>query len=695
MIRTRLIVWRLALLAGALCCSARANGDEPAAAATSAATVRKEDAPAAAAPYGEQPILAVDAGGHTGRIDRLVLSAYGDQLISISHDKTIRFWDVNSGEPLRVLRPAIGDGLEGQLYSVALSPDGSKLAVGGFRALTPVNDHRVLVISLPDGQLLYRLKGHLGPIRGLAFSPDGSRLASASQDHTLRLWNMETGGAVASLTGHLDYVLSLAWSPDGKRLVSGAWDRTARVWSVESGKTEAVLTGHARDVLSVAWSRDGRTIATGAADKSIRLWEPNGVFRFAWHNLDNDVQMVAFSEDATQLLYSWGSRENSVHGTAILDLKDGHERSRFTGHSNTPMAGVLLSGGTLAATAGAPGDICLWNTTSGKLERRLSSRGQSVAAVGWSTDGRAIAWGHSYTGNMARGTNPLERTFCLETLTFGAAPDASFFTTRSTHEDLGIERVSERRAAVRRNGRVISRLEIPDIGDKIRCRTLLSERRAILGTNLRLYQFNIDTGTQTRWLVGHTDTIHAIAPSGDFRYLLSGGVDQTLRIWKLATGELLLTLFFAGDEWIAWTPQGYYAASLGGEGLMGWHLNGTGDSMASFYPASRFHKTLYRPDVIRGLLAHGTLAQALAAADRERARASEPIILSAALPPTVTLMTPAEQKVTLTEPTITIRARAAPAGPDPITSMRLIVNGRPGERKQRAAPPADTDAGVA
>lgn len=640
-------------------------------------------------PAAERPILAVDAGGHTGRIDKLLLSAYGDQLISVSHDKTIRFWDIQTGEPLRVLRPAIGDGLEGQLFAAALAPDGSRLAVGGFRALTPINDHRVLVISLPGGELEHCLKGHLGPIHGLAFSPDGGRLASASHDETVRVWNLADGREVWTLRGHTNNVMSVAWSPDGKRLVSGSWDRTARIWSAQSGAAEATLAGHAQDVLGVAWSRDGRTIATGSADRSVRLWEPAGTVRYAWHNLANDVQTVAFSEDSTQLLYTWGSRDNNIHGAAVLDLRNGCERSRFTGHSNTPMTGIFVSRGTLAATAGAPGDVCLWKTADGCLVRRMSSKGQPVASAGWSPDGQAIAWGHSYTGSLIQGTNPLERTFCLSTLSFGPPPEASFYRCRPALEDLSLERMRERQVNVRSHGIHRSMLEIPDFGDKVRCMSLISGRRALLGTNLRIYLFDVDAARQLRWFVGHTDTVHALAPSPDFRYLLSGSIDETLRIWHIERGELLLSLFVAGDEWIAWTPQAYYAASLGGEGLMGWHLNHGVGSMASFYPAARFHKSLYRPDAIRRLLEFGDLQRALDAADQERARESEPITLSAALPPEISITAPADKKVTVTETAVVIRATARPSGQDPVTSLRLLVDGRPrAVRNDRPGDPA-------
>src|SRR5436190_18777228 len=85
-----------------------------------------------------KPILALDTGGHTNAVYKLMVSGYDNQLVSVGLDKTIRLWDLDGGEPLRVLHPPIGPGAHGYLFSAALSPDGKLLAVGTYRALTPL-----------------------------------------------------------------------------------------------------------------------------------------------------------------------------------------------------------------------------------------------------------------------------------------------------------------------------------------------------------------------------------------------------------------------------------------------------------------------------------------------------------------------------------------------------------------------------
>ena len=114
-------------------------------------------------------------------------------------------------------------------------------------------------------------------------------------------------------------------------------------------------------------------------------------------------------------------------------------------------------------------------------------------------------------------------------------------------------------------------------------------------------------------LHGHHDSVSDLAPSPDGKLLLSASLDQTLKIWNIAKpGEekLLLTLFFAGEDWIIWTPEGYYAATPGGEKLMGWTVFHGFDKLKSFYPAERFRKQLYRPDVIKLVLEKGSVAEA-------------------------------------------------------------------------------------
>ena len=107
---------------------------------------------------------------------------------------------------------------------------------------------------------LQKLEGHTDWVRAVAFSPDGSRLASGSDDQTVRLWDAATGQEVQQLEGHTDWVRAVAFSPDGSRLASGSGDQTVRLWDAATGQEVQKLEGHKIDTLS--FMNDNKTLLT-------------------------------------------------------------------------------------------------------------------------------------------------------------------------------------------------------------------------------------------------------------------------------------------------------------------------------------------------------------------------------------------------------------------------------------------------
>ena len=266
-----------------------------------------------------QPILVVDANGHTGAANRLLYWPYRNELITVSNDKTIRFWNLETGEPTRVLRPPIDRGDAGRLRAAALSPDNKFLAVGGESALRRRGDHAVYLIDPLEGRVVRTLAGHPAPIRWVAFSPDGKQLATACFDEKIRLFDVATG-AVRQLLGHSRSVVGLDWSPDGRSLISGAWDQFGASLGRRHGAARCVIP-HQRNVwlfpgaLTAAASRQDAATAWCSVELRRRL--PSrppapGVGR---------VSAVLAEFDAAAV---WlGSRHNPQHGTAVLDVRTG------------------------------------------------------------------------------------------------------------------------------------------------------------------------------------------------------------------------------------------------------------------------------------------------------------------------------------------------------------------------------------
>jgi WD40 repeat protein len=629
-----------------------------------------------------EPILVLDAAGHTAQVKRLHFTPDGRELITVSQDKTIRCWDVQSGELLRTLRPPIGRGLEGMLSAAALSPDGRTLAVGGIGWMA--GGQPIYLIALPSGKIQRTLLGHTGTISALAFSPDGRELASASYDRSARLWDVGTGRSRKVLWGHGSLVCGVAFSPDGSRLATASYDHTAAIWSVAEGRAMGVLRGHKDTVTAVAWSPDGRTIATSSFDKSVAIWNADGTLRQHLTGLGNFVWIFTFTADSSGLLMATSGNSGVMSTPGLLDLATGRPRIQFTQHNNTIFDGVFSPDGTLVATAGGDDqEVYLWRTADATTVHHLVGKGRCLWSCGWGPDGQTIAFGNSNPGKFQREPNnrrgPLERAFRIADLEFAAPPDASFRRAQETQGPLVLAPLGTW-LTVKSGATTVSTLWLnPAAHARTLCFTFLSQQQAAVGNDFGLFVVDALAGKILHPFRGHTGTVWAIAPSPDGRYLLSASDDQTLRIWDPDKYEPLLSLFFAGDEWVAWTPEGYYAASPGGERLMGWHVNNGAERMASFFPAAQFRKSLYRPDLIKLVLRSGGTERALEQIAQEHGRPSQATRVEQVLPPKVVITSPGPAALRVTGPMLEVKAQGTPAGADPISALRLLVDGRPYE----------------
>jgi WD40 repeat protein len=287
--------------------------------------------------------------GHSHHVRSVAISPDGQTLVSGSNDKTIKIWQLSTGQELRTLT-----GHSGWISSLAISPDGQTLVSGSW-------DKTIKIWQLSTGQELRTLTGHSAHVGSVAISPDGQTLVSGSGDNTIKIWELSTGRELRTLTGHPGYVNSVAISPDGQKLVSGSssgsWDNTIKIWELSTG--QELRTGDSDYVTSVAISPDGQTLVSGYWDKMIKIWElSTGRELRTLTGHSASVSSLAISPDGQTLVSGSGSDEGGT--IKIWQLSTGQLLCTLTGHSGYVTSVAISPDGQTLVSGSFDNTIKIW-----------------------------------------------------------------------------------------------------------------------------------------------------------------------------------------------------------------------------------------------------------------------------------------------------------------------------------------------
>ena len=485
-----------------------------------------------------------------------------DKIAIGKEDGRIQLWDVTTRKKLSTLRGHVDLPLQpldkpvqrifkkNRVLAVAFSPDGTRLASGS-------TDTTVRLWDTTGDTDSMTLQKHTGPTNVLAFSPDGKMLASGSTDKTVQLWDTTTGEPLATLTGHINGITALAFSPDGRTLVSGSTDGTIRFWQTATGDpVDTRITGHTQSIKAATFFQNSSTLVSAAFNGEITFWDIETPQKSAVQNSGHRdwYSAVAFSPDGTKLVsaaadstivfggfpggFSITKPDNLIR---LTDVSTGDELATLQRGTQKLLFSPDDRTKTIATTAL---DIRLWNTETGDelvipvnddLKPGFRGNLPIVLALAFSPDGRWLVSG------TADGQIQMWDVATGEALIFFAEPTKNL-------------------------GQISALAFSPD--------------RAVLaaGTHTQLHLWDVRTGhklfsvstVHKRGRVTFHDSPESLVFSPDGAILVSGHTNGTVQLWDAKTGDRIAALdgHTQQVETLKFSPDGETLVSTAQDGTI-------------------------------------------------------------------------------------------------------------------------------
>lgn len=545
----------------------------------------------------KEPILSLETGMHTSVIKKIGVDRENHWLVTSSYDKTVRLWELPSGRLVRVIRPPVGEGDEGKLYAVAISPDGRQIACGGWTGWTWKGSFNVYLFDAITGHLTGQIMGLPEVMNHLAYSPDGSYIAVClGGNNGVRIYRCADLRLIGEDKDYRGAIYGADFAHDG-HLVTTSLDGYLRLYSQDFHLIAKKKAPGGSEPSHVSFSPNRGKIAVGFIDSTrinvlsgqdlSHLYSPNteGI-------TDGNLSSVSWSDDG-HVIYAGGQYDNGTVNKLILKWADaGHGKcTSMPGAFSTIMDILPLKNGGFVYGSADPA-LGIYDGADRRqvfLTPDVADYRALLKNLLLSFHGEQVQFGYEFggksTARFSIATRRLESDFAHDDGLAQPRMEAWGLSIKDWKNDF-YPKLNGRPLILEKHETSRSLAIAPGDGS------------FLLGTEWRLLLF--DREGREKWNIPIPTVAWAVNISGNGRLAVAALADGTIRWYSIADGKELLAFFPHKDRkrWVMWTPEGFFDASEGGARLVGYHLNQGIDKEAIFIPMDNLYDVFYRPDIV-------------------------------------------------------------------------------------------------